>query len=261
MSGTDEERGGGAGQDGGVGGVPGAGGDVAGAGDGGAGAGDGVLGAAELFDGVGIDYERAFGRLPAQLAAVEWLTGRLSPGSRVLDAGSGTGKPVAALLDAAGHAVTGVDVSGTMVELARAQVPGARFVQADLREHVPPAGGYDAVCAFFPLLMMERGEQIAALRRMASWLVPGGLLVSATVPADIEGIEITWMGRRARVSSFSAEAYLGLLREECGLEVLHHELSVFRPEVPGGEPEEHLFCYARRGTAEAGRAAEGPARG
>ncbi|MFD4372836.1 class I SAM-dependent methyltransferase [Streptomyces sp. NPDC058486] len=214
--------------------------------------GDAVLGAAELFDGVGIDYERAFGRLPAQLAAVDWLTGRLAPGSRVLDAGSGTGRPVAELLAAAGHEVTGVDVSGAMVELARARVPGARFEQGDLRDHVPPEEGYDAVCSFFPLLMMEREEQVAAVRRMASWLVPGGLLVSATVPADVEGLEITWMGRRARVSSFSTEAYLGLLREECGLEVLHHELSVFRPEVPGGEPEEHLFCYARRGGGGAG---------
>ncbi|MFE5796808.1 class I SAM-dependent methyltransferase [Streptomyces sp. NPDC056503] len=211
-----------------------------------------VQGAAELFDGVGLDYERAFGRLPAQLAAVDWLTGRLSPGSRVLDAGSGTGRPVAAMLVDAGHEVTGVDVSGTMVELARARVPGARFEQGDLREHTPPEGGYDAVCAFFPLLMMEREEQVGALRRMASWLAPGGLLVSATVPADVEGLEITWMGRRARVSSFSAEAYLGVLREECGLEVLHHELSVFRPEVAGGEPEEHLFCYARRGVTAGG---------
>ncbi|MDX2293565.1 MULTISPECIES: class I SAM-dependent methyltransferase [Streptomyces] len=207
----------------------------------------GVLSAAELFDGVGLDYERAFGRLPAQLAAVEWLTGRLPAGARVLDVGSGTGRPVAALLAAAGHDVTGIDVSRTMVEVAREQVPGARFEQVDVRDHVPPEEGYVAVCAFFPLLMMERGEQIAALRRMASWLVPGGLLVSATVPADVEGLEITWMGHRARVSSFSAEAYLGLLREECGLEVLHHDLSVFTPAVPDGEPEEHLFCYARRG--------------
>ncbi|WP_282692777.1 class I SAM-dependent methyltransferase [Streptomyces sp. CC208A] len=220
------------------------------------GGGDGVLSAAELFDGVGLDYERAFGRLPAQLAAVDWLTGRLAPGSRVLDVGSGTGRPVAALLAAAGHEVTGIDVSRTMVELARAQVPGARFERSDVREHTPPAEGYDAVCAFFPLLMMPRKDQIGALRRMASWLVPGGLLVSATVPADVEGLEIVWMGRRARVSGFSADAYLGLLREECGLEVLHHELSVFRPEVPDGEPEEHLFCYARR--APEGGPAEGP---
>ncbi|MEU9858195.1 class I SAM-dependent methyltransferase [Streptomyces sp. NPDC047974] len=213
---------------------------------------EGALGAAELFDGVGLDYERAFGRLPAQLAAVEWLTGRLPAGARVLDVGSGTGRPVAALLAAAGHEVTGIDVSRTMVGLARERVPGARFEQVDVRDHTPPQEGYDAVCAFFPLLMMDREDQASAVRRMASWLVPGGLLVSATVPADVEGLEITWMGRRARVSSFSAEAYLGLLREECGLEVLHHELSVFTPEVPGGEPEEHLFCYARRGAGTGG---------
>jgi SAM-dependent methyltransferase len=206
----------------------------------------GALSAAELFDGLGLDYEKAFGHLPAQRAAVEWLTARLAPGARVLDVGSGTGRPVAETLVRAGFEVTGIDVSGTMVALAREQVPGARFERCDVREFEPPAGGFDAVCAFFPLLMMSRSDASGALRRMADWLAPGGFLVSATVPADVTDAEIVWMGRRARVSSVSAEEYLRQLREDCGLEVLHDELSVFRPDDPRAEPERHLFCYARR---------------
>ncbi|MFB7862851.1 class I SAM-dependent methyltransferase [Streptomyces sp. NPDC056069] len=206
-----------------------------------------ALSAAELFDGMGLDYEKAFGHLPEQLAAVEWLTARLARGSRVLDVGSGTGRPAADLLARAGHEVTGIDVSATMVELARQQVPGARFEQCDVRDFTPPEGGYDAVCAFFPLLMMSRAEASAALLRMASWLAPGGYLVSATVPADVEDVEIVWMGRRARVSSFSAADYVRLLREDCGLEILYEAVSVFRPAEASAGPEEHLFCYARRG--------------
>ncbi|MFJ9812608.1 class I SAM-dependent methyltransferase [Streptomyces sp. NPDC101158] len=206
-----------------------------------------ALSAAELFDAMGLDYEKAFGHLPEQLAAVEWLTARLARGSRVLDVGSGTGRPAADLLARAGHEVTGIDVSATMVELARQQVPGARFEQCDVRDFTPPEGGYDAVCAFFPLLMMSRAEASAALLRMASWLAPGGYLASATVPADVEDVEIVWMGRRARVSSFSAADYVRLLREDCGLEILYEAVSVFRPAEASAGPEEHLFCYARRG--------------
>ncbi|WP_426368424.1 class I SAM-dependent methyltransferase [Streptomyces sp. E-08] len=205
-----------------------------------------TVSAAELFDGLGIEYERAFVRLPAQLAAVEWLTARLGPGARVLDVGSGTGRPVADLLVRAGCEVTGIDVSREMVELASAQVPGARFEQCDVRAFEAPAGGFDAVCAFFPLMMMSRAEAAATLRRMAGWLAPGGFLVTATVPADVEDVEIVWMERTVRVSSFSVEEYLRLQREDCGLDVLHHALSVFAPDDDRAAPEEHLFTYARR---------------
>lgn len=202
--------------------------------------------AAELFDGLGIAYEHAFVRLPAQQRAVEWLTARLAEGARVLDVGSGTGRPVADLLARAGCEVTGIDVSGAMVALARTQVPGARFEQCDVRAYDAPEGGFDAVCAFFPLLMMSRAEAAACLKRMAGWLAPGGFLVTATVPADVEDVEIVWMGRTVRVSSFSAEEYLRLQREDCGLDVLHDEVSVFAPDDDRAAPEEHLFTYARR---------------
>ncbi|WSQ14746.1 methyltransferase domain-containing protein [Streptomyces sp. NBC_01231] len=207
--------------------------------------GDGSVSAAELFDGLGLAYEEAFGRLPAQWEAVDWLARRLPSGARVLDVGSGTGRPVAERLAAAGCSVTGIDVSPVMVALAREQVPGARFEQCDVREFTPE-GGFEAVCAFFPLLMMTRAQATAALRRMAGWLAPGGYLVTATVPADVEGVQIEFMGRPVRVSSFAADDYLRMLREECGLAILHHAVSTF---VPAGElavPEEHLFCYARR---------------
>ncbi|MET9674523.1 class I SAM-dependent methyltransferase [Streptomyces sp. NPDC006482] len=204
------------------------------------------MSAAELFDDLGLGYERAFGHLPEQLAAIDWLTDRLGAGARVLDVGSGTGRPVADRLTRAGFAVTGIDVSRTMVELARSQVPGARFEQCGVHDFDAPAGGFDAVCAFFPLLVMGRAEVSAALRRMAGWLAPGGYLVTATVPADVEDVEIEWMGRRVRVSSFSAEEYVRQIREECGLDVLHHAVSVFQPDDEQAGPEDHLFCYARR---------------
>ncbi|MEU6890488.1 class I SAM-dependent methyltransferase [Streptomyces sp. NPDC046557] len=201
--------------------------------------------AAEVFDALAGRYEEAFGRVPAQLEALDWLTGRLPAGARVLDVGSGTGRPTAERLAAAGCAVTGIDVSAAMVTLARERVPDARFEQADVRTFTPGEDGFDAVCAFFPLLMMEQREVAASLERMASWVAPGGYLVLATVPGDIDGLAIEWMGHQVTVSSLSAQEYATRI-ESAGLELLHLGTTLFHPDGGLADPEEHLFCYARR---------------
>ncbi|MEU9027215.1 class I SAM-dependent methyltransferase [Streptomyces sp. NPDC048383] len=201
--------------------------------------------AAEVFDALGERYEDLFGQVPGQLEALDWLAERLPAGARVLDVGSGTGRPTAEVLAHAGHSVTGIDVSAAMVEAARARVPGARFDQADVRTYAPRQGGYDAVCSFFPLLVMDQPDIAVALRRMASWVVPGGYFVLATVPGDIRGLDIEWMGHPVTVSSLSTEVHLSLLAE-AGLDVLRHHTAFFTPTDPLAGPEEHLFCYAHR---------------
>ncbi|MFI5545991.1 class I SAM-dependent methyltransferase [Streptomyces sp. NPDC051815] len=201
--------------------------------------------AAEVFDALGERYEEVFGRVPGQLAALDWLTGRLPAGARVLDVGSGTGRPTAEALARAGCAVTGIDVSAAMVALARERVPQARFEQADVRTYTPERAGFDAVCAFFPLLVMDQPEVADALGRMASWVAPGGYFVMATVPGDIRRLDIEWMGHEVTVSSLSTEDHLALL-EDHGLEVLHHHTAPFQPADALAVPEEHLFCHARR---------------
>ncbi|MFC9583670.1 class I SAM-dependent methyltransferase [Streptomyces yangpuensis] len=201
--------------------------------------------AAEVFDALGERYEEVFGQVPGQIEALDWLTARLPASARVLDVGSGTGRPTAETLVRAGCDVTGIDVSAAMVALARAKVPGARFEQADVRTYTPPPGGFDAVCSFFPLLVMDQPDVAAALDRMASWTAPGGYFVMATVPGDIRGVDIEWMGHAVTVSSLSTEDHLARLADR-GLEVLHHHTATFRPADDLAGPEEHLFCYARR---------------
>ncbi|MDH6133396.1 SAM-dependent methyltransferase [Kitasatospora sp. MAA4] len=201
--------------------------------------------AARPFDALGLTYEQTYVHLPAQRAAIDWLIARLPARAKVLDIGSGTGRPTADLLARAGHLVTGIDVSATMVDLARSQVPAARFEQADVRTAGYPKGSWDAVCAFFPLLQMSRADLDRTLERIADWLAPGGYFVFATVPFDAENHPMTWMGHRLTATSYPVEVYLERLRA-AGLEILHHQLSVFHPDFPGMGAEEHFFVHARK---------------
>ncbi|WP_063991999.1 methyltransferase domain-containing protein [Streptomyces sp. Root66D1] len=215
--------------------------------------------AARPFDVLGKTYEDTYAHLPEQQQAIDWLLARLPAAAKVMDIGSGTGRPTADRLAAAGHDVSGYDVSTTMVELARAQVPTARFELADVRTLPDTPGSWDAITAFFPLLQMPRADLDATLARIADWLAPGGLFVFATVPFDAEDEEIQWMGQTIRATSYPAETYARLLRQ-AGLEIVHEGLSVFHPDFPGMGPEEHLFLYAVKpgGPAAPAHALTGP---
>ncbi|CAL9341116.1 MULTISPECIES: class I SAM-dependent methyltransferase [unclassified Streptomyces] len=201
--------------------------------------------AAAAFDALGAAYEKAFAGSEAHRASLEWLLERLAPGSRVLDVGSGTGRPTAETLAAAGHRVLGVDLSPVMVELAARQVPDAEFRRADIRELPLTDGSYDAVCVYFSLLQMSRAQQSEVVGRLVRALRPGGHMVLATVPLDVEGVDAVFMGQPVRVTSFAAGDFTALA-DAAGLTVLREEQTLFTPAHPEAVPEPHLFLYARR---------------
>ncbi|MFF9765609.1 class I SAM-dependent methyltransferase [Streptomyces sp. NPDC053086] len=202
--------------------------------------------AAVVFDALGPAYEHAFAGSAPHRASLGRLLELLAPGSRVLDVGSGTGRPTAQTLAEAGHRVLGIDISPVMVGLAARQVPGAEFRLADIRETPLAEASFDAACGYFSLLQMTRAEQTAVVAKLARAVRPGGLVALATVPLDVEDVEGVFMGQPVRVTSFPAEAFTRLLTEE-GLTVLSEEQAVFTPAHPEAEPEPHLFLLARRG--------------
>ncbi|MCX4967781.1 class I SAM-dependent methyltransferase [Streptomyces sp. NBC_00654] len=230
------------------------------------------LSAAAAFDALGAEYERAFAGSPAHHDSLRRLSEQLAPGSRILDVGSGTGRPTAQTLADAGHRVLGVDVSPVMTEIAARQVPDAVFRCADIRtlpldgadadtgagtgagtetetETETDAGaagaGFDAVCVYFSLLQMPREDQSRLLHRFRRSLKPGGRLVVATVPLDVEDVGGVFMGQPVRVTSFGAEEFTALVKE-AGFAIEWQQSSVFTPDHPAGEPEPHLFLHCRR---------------
>ena len=99
-------------------------------------------------------------------------------GSRVLDAGSGTGR-IAAHLAAVGHDVVGVDGDPVLVAAAAEEHPGPRFLVGDLAELDLPAHGiaepFDAiVCAGNVVTFLAPSTRVDVLRRMLAHLGPGG---------------------------------------------------------------------------------------
>lgn len=104
------------------------------------------------------------------------LAEHLDDGASILDIGCGAGVPVAREL-AKRFAVTGVDISGEMVRLARTNVPDGRFVHADITSAEFAASSFDAVVAFYSIFHLPREAHRSLFRRIHEWMRPGGYLM------------------------------------------------------------------------------------
>ncbi|MFF4834183.1 class I SAM-dependent DNA methyltransferase [Streptomyces sp. NPDC001315] len=206
-------------------------------------------GQAEAFDAIGDRYDEAFPHKEGQVSAGAWLIPSLPAGSRVLDLGCGTGLPTTRQMADAGFEAVGVDLSPRMVELARENVPAATFHRLDLADLRPGGpsdlGRFDAVAAFFSLLMLSRAEIPLALRTIRNLLVPDGLFVLSMVEADVDDFSIPFLGNTIRVSGYLQEE-LSQIIETGGFEIVKESSYTYAPAVTDVPPEEQVFLCCRR---------------
>jgi SAM-dependent methyltransferase len=151
---------------------------------------------------------------PVPLAALEELARDLPAGGAALDLGCGAGVPATRWL-AAHFATTGVDVSARQIALARRHVPAATFVQAGMTEVAFPAASFDAVVALHSIIHVPRAEHAPLVRRIYTWLRPGGAFLATWAMSAWEGAEEDWQGWGAPMwwSHFGAAENLALVRE------------------------------------------------
>jgi SAM-dependent methyltransferase len=144
------------------------------------------------FDRYAPFYDRDLDGFADDVQMVEQFA--LRTGSPILDLGCGTGRLLVPLARQ-GYELTGVDISGAMLDLARDRLARVRLgkqvrlVQQDMRQLDLGQTYRLVVCAlssFAHLLTPE--DQQAALTRVREHLDPGGLLVLDMFNPDLPGM-------------------------------------------------------------------------
>lgn len=133
-------------------------------------------------------YERNAARFdrerPKALHERAWLDrflDCLAPGGHVLDAGCGTGDPVAHYMAGRGFRVTGLDASEAMLAIARTRFPDGDWRLGDMRSVDLPER-FDGIIAWDSFFHLTADEQRDTLPQFARLLAPGGALLLTIGP-------------------------------------------------------------------------------
>jgi SAM-dependent methyltransferase len=194
------------------------------------------------YDAIALRYAEWAGRIDSP--ALEWvrdLDRRLPDGADVLELGCGRGVPATREL-ARRHRVTGVDISGVQIELARHHVPEATFLHEDVTALDVAASSFDAVVALFLFGHLPQDDQRELIARIASWLLPGGLFLG-TLGGGNPHVEVEedWLGAPMFFASLGADEYRRLL-PQVGFELIHAEI---RPQIEHGGEVRFLWVLAQ----------------
>jgi cyclopropane fatty-acyl-phospholipid synthase-like methyltransferase len=164
---------------------------------------------------------------------VEQLSARLSDGARILELGCGAGEPCTRIL-AERFEVTGVDISAEQLDRARARIPSASFLHADLTTLEREPESYDAVVATYVLNHVPRDLLAGLLGRIGGWLVAGGYFLASFGTADEAEWTGDWLGTTMFFSSWEPATNRRLL-QDAGFELLVDELVTIRERPPDGD--------------------------
>lgn len=170
------------------------------------------------------------------------LLDALPQGAAVLELGCGAGVPTTRRL-AERFAVTGVDISARQIALARANVPGATFLHADMTALEFPPASFDAVCAFYAITHVPREEHGALLRKIVIWLRPGGrFAASFSNGGASDGVEDDFLGAPMYFSGYDGEENARLVRK-AGLAIVS---AAPETDEEFGRPTTFLWIVARK---------------
>jgi SAM-dependent methyltransferase len=193
------------------------------------------------YDRLGARYLEWTRASPVRLRVLDEILTRLEPDSDVVELGCGPGEPVTRAL-AERHTVTAVDLSGGQLALARQAAPAATFVHADVTQLDLPPESADAVVALYLFGHLPPATHAPLLRKIATWLKPGGFTTFSTPAWPGDGVDDDWLGVPMYFGGLATEDTLAALAV-AGLTVERAETLA---EDEDGTRVEFLWITARK---------------
>ncbi len=132
--------------------------------------------------------------------------------AHVLDVGCGAGVPTAQYLTNNSIKVTGIDISDTMLELARENVPHATFRKMDAYELDFPPESFDGLISVYTLFHIQRKHHAKILHNFYEVLRPRGILMINSGVSESEGTS-DFFGVPMFWSNFTPDTLLKLAKD------------------------------------------------
>ena len=132
--------------------------------------------------------------------------------AHILDVGCGAGIPTSKFLTEKGIKVTGIDLSDTMLNLARKNVPNADFIKMDMNELEFSENTFDGIISVYALFHVPKENHFDIFKQFFKILKPGGILMINTGVSESEGTS-RFFGVPMFWSNFSPKTTLDLVKK------------------------------------------------
>ncbi|MGB3446183.1 MAG: class I SAM-dependent methyltransferase [Xanthobacteraceae bacterium] len=140
-------------------------------------------------------------------------------GASILDIGCGSGEPIASYFIEAGHDITGIDSSETMIALCRERFPAQSWMVADMRR-LNLGRRFNGILAWDSFFHLIQDEQKAMFVVFAAHAANGGALMFTSGPHAGEALG-SYQGEPLYHASLDPEAYQRLLATH-GFDIVDH---------------------------------------
>lgn len=170
---------------------------------------------------------------------VEAFSSKLPENAKVLDAGSGTGVPIARYLVQSGFEVVGIDLSGKMVSTARKNVLGANFRQMNMAAIKLPPESFDGLISCYAIIHTPKELHAAIFKSFHAILKPQGVMLVSVASweweefADYLGVEMFW-------------SHYGPSQTESLITNAGFDIEFSRDIESGGEKHHWVLAHKRR---------------
>jgi ubiquinone/menaquinone biosynthesis C-methylase UbiE len=149
---------------------------------------------------------------------LEKFASLLPDNAHILDVGCGAGIPTAKFLINRGIRVTGIDLSETMLNLARENVPNAEFIKMDMNKLEFEKNTFDGIISVYTLFHVPKKNHFEIFKKFFEILKPGGILLINTGISESEG-KSNFFGVPMFWSNYNPKTTLELVRR-AGLSIV-----------------------------------------
>ena len=178
---------------------------------------------------------------PFEKKNLDKLTKLLKKGAKILDLGSGPGIPYDKYLVNQGFDVTGIDISKKHIDIARKNVPKARYIKGDFSKVDFEKESFHAIVSFYAIFHVPRDEHRNLFIRINELLKKDGIILVTLGTSDSEyGEEEKFCGASMAWSSYDPDTAKEIIRES-GFDILE---ATFEGEP--GDDEYHLWVLAQK---------------
>lgn len=164
-------------------------------------------------------FDRERGKSQFERAWLDRFRAVAGAGATLLDIGCGSGEPIARYFIAAGHSVTGVDASATMIELCRERFPEQLWLVADMRR-LDLGRRFSGILAWDSFFHLSQDDQRAMFPLFAEHAAEGAALMFTSGPRAGEAIG-SYHDESLYHASLDSEEYTALLHANGFVVVAH----------------------------------------